>query len=148
MLGDIIMLQIYCDGSANPNPGPSGYALIALKGEAKFVEAYEFLGEGTNQIGEMLALREALRLAGSREATIYTDSEWALNICTGKWKASCYTETWKEIKAMRKEQHRIVWVKGHDKNKYNEEVDKLAKKAVESKSSSWSFLGEHENCEK
>jgi ribonuclease HI len=78
----------------------------------------------------MLALREALRLAGSREATIYTDSEWALNICTGRWKASVYEELWKEIKAMRADCHQITWVKAHDKNKYNEEVDKLAKKAV------------------
>lgn len=51
------MLNIYCDGSAMPNPGPSGYALVALRGESKFLEVYEFLGEGTNQIGEMLGLR-------------------------------------------------------------------------------------------
>jgi ribonuclease HI len=25
------MLHIYCDGSANPNPGPCGYALVALR---------------------------------------------------------------------------------------------------------------------
>jgi ribonuclease HI len=35
--------------------------------------------------------------------------------------------------------HKIVWVKAHDKNKYNEEVDRLAKIAVEGKVSTWTF---------
>lgn len=35
--------------------------------------------------------------------------------------------------------HKIVWVKAHDKNKYNEEVDRLAKIAVEGKVSAWTF---------
>ncbi len=43
--------------------------------------------------------------------------------------------------------HKIVWIKAHDKNKYNEEVDRLAKKAVENKSSAWNFVEQGEKHE-
>lgn len=38
--------------------------------------------------------------------------------------------------------HKIVWVKAHDQNKYNEEVDRLAKIAVGGKASAWTFKAE------
>jgi ribonuclease HI len=52
-----MILEIYCDGSAQPNPGPSGYGIVVLKNGVKAVEIYEYLGYGTNQIAEMIALR-------------------------------------------------------------------------------------------
>jgi ribonuclease HI len=43
-------LEIYCDGSAQPNPGHSGYGILILKNGVRVVEVYEYLGVGTNQI--------------------------------------------------------------------------------------------------
>lgn len=51
------MLEIYCDGSAQPNPGPSGYGIVVIKNGVRVAEIYEYLGQGTNQIAEMIALR-------------------------------------------------------------------------------------------
>lgn len=66
-----------------------------------------------------------------------------INIVTGKWQAKYYEDTWRQVKQLRKKQHQLVWVKAHDKNKYNEEADKLAKQAVTSKASLWQFVGEN-----
>ena len=75
------MRVFYTDGSASPNPGPGGYAVIengepvALGGEP---------GETTNIRMEGRALIAAMKYVGSDEAIIYTDSEFWINVIT-KW---------------------------------------------------------------
>ncbi len=138
---DIEELSVYVDGSFSLEKGNFSYGLIALyNGE----EVYETCGAGEdedaaalrNVAGEVLGALKAVEYAldnNYEKVTIFYDYQgiecWALG-------------TWKRNKHLTQEYHRVmqeymkkikvnfVKVKGHSGDKYNEVVDKLAKKAL------------------
>ena len=71
----------YTDGSASPNPGPGGYAVIE---QGKPVALGSEPGNTTNIRMEGMALIAAMQLAGAEECEIHTDSEFWVNVLT-KW---------------------------------------------------------------
>lgn len=137
------MIIYYTDGSASPNPGPGGFAVIqdgkpvALGGEPS--------GEVTTNIRmEGFAIMAALKLANGQPCQIYTDSEFWINVIT-KWSLGWEANGWKkkggEIKNLdivrevcplyRKSQAELVWVRGHVGDPGNELADEWANKARE-----------------
>ena len=92
------MITYYTDGSASPNPGPGGFAVIRdLKPHILGSED----GETTNIRMEGKALIAALRDANGAECTIYTDSEFWINVVTKwapGWQARGWTKKGGEIK--------------------------------------------------
>ena len=74
----------YTDGSASPNPGPGGYAVIE---QGKPVALGSEPGNTTNIRMEGMALIAAMQLAGAEECEIHTDSEFWVNALT-KWLGS------------------------------------------------------------
>lgn len=135
------MIVYYTDGSASPNPGPGGFAVI--KNGAPHILGSEE-GNTTNIRMEGMAIIAALKDAGGEHAEIYTDSEFWINVIT-KWAPGWEAKGWKkkggEIKNLELVQEAyelhqdsnavLVWVRGHEGDEGNELADVWANKARE-----------------
>ncbi len=137
------MISYYTDGSASPNPGPGGFAVIQ---DGKPVALGTELGGGatTNIRMEGFAIMAALKLSSGRPCQIFTDSEFWINVIT-KWSLGWEANGWKkkggEIKNLdivrevcplfRKSHAELVWVRGHNNDPGNELADEWANKARE-----------------
>ncbi|RBP99758.1 ribonuclease H family protein [Bifidobacterium xylocopae] len=135
-------IVVSTDGSALGNPnGPMGW------GWANHKDGRSDAGgatNGTNQIGELCAVLQALRAhQGSEPLTIQTDSQYAIN-CSTKWVRGWKKKGWRNaagkpvknrelIEAIdqeirdRKGPVKFFWVKGHAGDRFNEMVDDLAR---------------------
>ena len=82
----------YTDGSASPNPGPGGYAVIE---QGKPVALGSEPGNTTNIRMEGMALIAAMQLAGAEECEIHTDSEFWVNVLT-KWAPGWAAKGWRK----------------------------------------------------
>ena len=139
---------IYTDGSSLSNPGPCGAAYIILKDNVIVKEKSIPIGEGTNNIAELTAVIHALKdikPLNPDHILIFADSQYVINGATNwykswqkhNWKSSSNKKVlnidlWKELILLVEEMNpEFKWVKGHDDDEYNEQVDKLAKKAAE-----------------
>ncbi len=135
------MITYYTDGSASPNPGPGGFAVI--RDGAPHILGSE-PGDTTNIRMEGLAIKAALEDAAGEPAEIYTDSEFWINVIT-KWAPGWEAKGWKkkggEIKNLdivqavyplhRNSRATLVWVRGHNGHELNELADEWANKARE-----------------
>lgn len=139
---------IYTDGSSLSNPGYCGAAYIILSGNTKITEESIPIGEGTNNIAELTAVIHALKYIKQMnpgKVLVIADSQYVVKGATqwykswqrNGWKSSSgkkvlNIELWKELVSLIGQLDvDFEWVKGHDDNEYNEQVDKLAKKAAE-----------------
>lgn len=135
------MTIYYTDGSASPNPGPGGFAVI--KDLQPHILGSED-GETTNIRMEGRALIAALRDAGDDECVIYTDSEFWINVVTKwapGWRERGWTKKGGEIKNLdivqeilplyESSKAELRWVRGHEGDKGNELADEWANKARE-----------------
>jgi len=121
-------LTLYTDGSCTPNPGKGGWGCIAVfEDEDVYISGKAECS--TNNIMELTAVIEGLKYyKDNKYFKIYTDSLYVLNCATGKWKRTKNLELWKRYDKYSKNKSIIWnWVKGHNGDKYNELVDKLAK---------------------
>ena len=151
------MIVVSTDGSALGNPnGSMGWAWADHSDEIGTAHEHNHTGNadaggasnGTNQIGELCAVLEALRAhPGSEDLTIETDSQYAIN-CSTTWIHGWKKNGWKNSKnepvknsdliraidaeiSKRKGSVKFVWVKGHAGNAGNEKVDTLARTCAE-----------------
>lgn len=132
-------MRFYTDGSASPNPGPGGYAVV-LGGQPVALGSEP--GDTTNIRMEGYAIMAALKLADGQPCEIYSDSEFWINVIT-KWSIGWERNGWKkkggEIKNLdivreicplyRSSQAHLVWVRGHNNDEGNELADEWANKA-------------------
>jgi len=137
------MIIYYTDGSASPNPGPGGYAVIK-DGKPAALGSEPSGAETTNIRMEGFAIMAALKDADGAECHIYTDSEFWINVIT-KWSIAWEANGWKKkggaIKNLdivqeicplyRKSNAILVWVRGHNGDEGNELADVWANKARE-----------------
>ena len=135
------MTIYYTDGSASPNPGPGGFAVIKdLKPHILGSEG----GQTTNIRMEGKALIAAIQDAGDDSAQVYTDSEFWINVVTKwapGWQARGWTKKGGEIKNLDIVQELfelytnsnvdLKWVRGHEGDEGNELADEWANKARE-----------------
>lgn len=135
------MKTLWTDGSASPNPGPGGFAVI-YDGKPVRLGREE---SSTNIRMEGAAMRAAMQFLDGEEGEIYSDSEFWINVLT-KWAPIWQKNGWKKktgsIKNLNlvKELYglycdskvKLNWVKGHDGIEMNELTDFWANKARES----------------
>lgn len=132
------MKVLWTDGSASPNPGPGGYAVIE-KGKPVALGAEK---DSTNIRMEGLAMIAAIKYAAGEPCEIHSDSEFWINVVT-KWAPGWARNGWKkksgEIKNLDivKELYQLyldnpvelIWVRGHVGMELNELADEWANRA-------------------
>lgn len=141
-------IDIFTDGGCSGNPGPGGWAFVALS-EGK-VLSYSSGGDAqtTNNKMELTAVINALKTCqslGVKSVSISTDSQyvkngitsWIFNWKRNGWKTASKDpvknkELWIELDALRNNfEINWVWVKGHAGIEYNEMCDTLVKKEMD-----------------
>lgn len=126
----------FADGACEGNPGPCGLGAVILFAEHQ-EELCEYLGKGTNNIGELTAaLRVLERVDPAVPVEIHTDSQYAIGVLSKNWKAKANIDLIDRIRAVikgRRAKTMFHYVKGHAGIPGNERADALARAAVVSK---------------
>jgi ribonuclease HI len=131
-------IEIWTDGACSGNPGPMGIGVVVIDG-GKRKEHGEYLGTGTNNIAELVAIERGLALAaevsaGDRERPrrVYSDSSYAIGLLDKGWKAKANQELVARIRKVVAQSPRLAFVKvsGHAGVPENERCDELARQAI------------------
>lgn len=136
------MKHYFTDGSASPNPGPGGFAVIDL--DMKQPVALGKEPNTTNIRMEAMALIAAYKLAEAGDQ-IMTDSEFWVNVVTkwaDGWRKNGWTKKSGPIKNLElvkelfelyesKPDVELTWTRGHVGTEGNELADEWANKARE-----------------
>lgn len=136
------MKILWTDGSASPNPGPGGFAVLEINGDDVRPVVLGREKDTTNIRMEGLAMIAAIKYAGEEGCEIHSDSEFWINVLTKwaeMWKRNGWTKKTGQIKNLDIVQElyelylkypvKLVWVKGHEGTEYNELADEWANKA-------------------
>lgn len=126
-------IQVWTDGACTGNPGPAGLGVVVIDGTERR-ELSEFLGDGTNNIAELMAILRGLQevKTKARPVYVYTDSQYSIGLLTKPWKPKKNIELVAELRELCRgfpELH-FVKVAGHAGIPLNERVDQLARDAI------------------
>ena len=136
------MKILWTDGSASPNPGPGGFAVLEIRNGEAFPVVLGREKETTNIRMEGSAMVAGIKYAKEEGCEIHSDSEFWINVLE-KWARGWEAKGWKksngEIKNLdlvkelyklyNKYPVKLVWEKGHDGILFNELADEWANKA-------------------
>lgn len=126
-------IHVWTDGACTGNPGPAGLGVVIVDG-AETRELSEYLGEGTNNIAELMAIYRGLEAVKDRKRTVivYSDSSYSIGLLSQNWKAKANQELVEKLRALTKQfaDLRFVKVAGHAGIPLNERTDELARQAV------------------
>ncbi|MFO7749214.1 MAG: ribonuclease H [Desulfobacteraceae bacterium] len=126
-------ITIYTDGASSGNPGPSGIGVFFCFGEHT-KEISEYIGESTNNIAELTAIKRALDELKRDDLPVrlYTDSSYAIGLLQKGWKPRKNVELVNTLKALTKKftDLEIIKIKGHAGIEGNETADRLATSAI------------------
>jgi ribonuclease HI len=128
-------VHIYTDGASSGNPGPSGIGVVLQYGE-KTKEISKYIGNTTNNVAELEAIRTALMALKRRNlpVRIYTDSSYAQGVLSFGWKARKNKELVEGIRNLLSDLKDVTLIKvrGHSGHAQNERADQLARAAIAS----------------
>lgn len=128
-----LALHAYTDGASSGNPGPAGIGVVLIWREHRR-EVSKYLGEATNNVAELAAILEALRLVKKRDVPVrvHADSSYAIGVITGSHRAKANRDLVDEIRAEARSfpDLRFVKVEGHAGVEENERADALARAAI------------------
>jgi len=126
-------IHVWTDGACTGNPGPAGLGVVIVDGD-KREEVSEFLGDGTNNIAELMAILRGLEKVAdrTRPVIVYSDSQYSIGLLTLDWKAKANKELIAELRAVCRQFRdlRFVKVAGHSGVPLNERCDQLARDAI------------------
>lgn len=136
-------ITIYTDGSSRGNPGPGGYGAILMAGthRKELSGGYRYTTNNRMELMAVIKALEALKKPGMH-LTVYSDSQYIVNAVEKgwlrKWVATNFAggkknkDLWLQYdKLARQHKIRLVWVKGHADNPYNNRCDILATEAAD-----------------
>ena len=134
---------MYTDGAARGNPGPGGYGAILMFGNHR-KEISKGFRLTTNNRMELMAVVEGLKLIKKPElpVVIYSDSQYVVKAIEEGWLNNWIRTDFKGGKKNKdlwniyyrlsqKFKIKMVWVKGHADNPFNNRCDELATAAAD-----------------
>lgn len=135
-------VKIFTDGSSRGNPGPGGFGVLLLAGKYKkeISKGFRFT---TNNRMELMAIIAGLQVLKRTDLPIYiySDSRYVVNTIEKGWlknwlktgfKGKKNSDLWKVYHELAKPFNiKMIWVKGHADNPYNNHCDMLATKAAD-----------------
>ena len=125
-------ITVYTDGSALNNGSPGNGCGWACKLIYRGREKMKSSGDKgkTNNFMEMTAVLQAMKAITDKSIPIevFSDSKYVVETLNGNYQIKKNVELWQELMAEKEkfEDIRFIWVKGHDKDRHNIEVDKQA----------------------
>lgn len=125
-------ITVYTDGSALNNGSSDSGCGWACKLIYRGREKMKSGGDKgkTNNFMETTAVLQAMRaiMDKSIPVEVYSDSKYVVETLNGNFQIKKNFELWQELMAEKERfaDIRFIWVKGHDKDKHNIEVDKMA----------------------
>lgn len=141
----MIPVTIYTDGSCLGNPGPGGYAAILLQGTHK----KEICGSAENTTNNRMELSAVIcglsAITKPCEITVYSDSKYVVDAINQNWidnwvkngwhtssgKPVANADLWQKLIPLVKHMSvKLVWVKGHADNEWNQRCDEIARSAA------------------
>jgi ribonuclease HI len=129
-------IKIYTDGASSGNPGPAGIGVVLIYGENKR-EISKYIGNGTNNIAELTAIKVGLEELKRVDlpVRVFSDSSYSIGLLTKNWKPTKNQELVQEIKTLMSKFSNLAFikVKGHSGIKENEVADFLATSAIKKK---------------
>lgn len=129
------LVSVYSDGSSQgDSKGAVGWAYAVVYGENILASNFGTIPVGTNNTAELMGAIEGFKAFKTLKlftpVELVSDSQYVLGLASGKYNPSKNVELAKEIRALTEElKAKTRWVRGHNGDKFNEVVDKLATKA-------------------
>ena len=141
------MIEIFTDGGCSGNPGPGGWAFLALRDSAELHRASGAEKNTTNNRMELTAVIRALEWAGGEclaELRVSTDSryvqlgisEWILSWEKNGWKTKDKKpvknkDLWQRLRELDGQlRPQWLWVRGHAGNPKNEACDAMVQAEI------------------
>ena len=126
--------ESWTDGSSdnkNPlRPGGSAYIIFDSQGNEVKRMSKGFMGVTNNKM-ELLAIVSVVNsLPPNSSVTIHSDSQYSINVLSGRWRASENLKVinlYKRLVAERNIKVTFEWVRGHNGDVYNELCDQMAR---------------------
>lgn len=124
----------YTDGAYSSTRNQGGVGIVILKDGKEVLQYSNIYKNTTNNQMELGAIIIALRMIKRKidSLTIYSDSQYCIGCAVQGWKRKKNKAMWEEFDKQYERVKklcpdiRFIHVKGHNGNKYNEIVDKLA----------------------
>lgn len=123
------MIEVYTDGSVisrGVERSCGGWACKLIYNGHSLMKSGGKIGKTNNQM-EIYAVLEAMRAIKDKNisVTVYSDSSYVVGILNNRFTVRANAALWDQaMQERQKFRHiRFVWVKGHDGNPNNEEVD-------------------------
>ena len=125
-------ITVYTDGSALNNGSSDsgcGWACKLIYRGHKLMKSGGDRGK-TNNVMEMMAVLQAMRAITDKSipVEVFSDSKYVVETLNGNFKIKKNVDLWHELLAEKEKfaDIRFIWVKGHDKSKHNNDVDRKA----------------------
>jgi ribonuclease HI len=130
-------VDVWTDGACSGNPGPMGIGVVVIA-DGKRRELGEYLGVGTNNIAELVAIERGVEMATENGADrgrpihVYSDSGYSIGVLSKGWKAKANQELVARVRQVLAgvPKVRLVKVPGHAGVPENERCDELAREAI------------------
>ncbi len=138
-------IKIFTDGASRGNPGPGGFGVILLwnKHRKEISKGFRLT---TNNRMELLAVITGLEAITKKElpVVIYSDSQYVVRAIEEGWLKKWIATDFKGGKKNKdlwthyyqlslKMKVKMIWVKGHANNAFNNRCDELATEAADGK---------------
>tara|TARA_B100001057_G_scaffold295521_1_gene295597 strand:+ start:171 stop:614 length:444 start_codon:yes stop_codon:yes gene_type:complete len=139
------LIKVYTDGSCLGNPGNGGWAFVVINEKDISYRAGFERNTTNNQMELMAAIKAIEFLDKYNDINLNTDSNyvrqgitnWILNWKVNNWKTSTKKavknrELWERLDNLNLSKNIIwSWVKAHNVDEFNNQVDQLARQAAE-----------------